>query len=244
MSVPSSSSLPPPPSSSSLLLRLLSYFQEAKDRARLHLVLYDGSRRFFQDQKVTGFTVAPGVTTIGEYAYWGCPRLASLGVMREGVRVIERFAFALCPLLTLLQGLPESLTTIGLCAFSFTGLASLDGLPPAVTTIGFRAFSYCAALTSIGPGFSPDCNVDPTAFASCDALFAAAQAEGFASAIEWGKHHWLAVNRSNCRFVVLSAVRRVRRDDDGEEGSPLLKRIALLCDDLVREVLEFVGACE
>jgi len=44
-------------------------------------------------------------------------------------------------------------------------------------------------------------------------------------------------------FPSFLAVRQARRDDGGE-GSPLLKRIELLCDDLVREVMEFVGACE
>ena len=78
----------------------------------------------------------------------------------------------------------------------------------------------------------------PTAFEGCPALLAAAQAKGFA--IDWGKDHWLVVNR---RSSVLSAVRQVRRDDHGE-GSPLLNRIALLCDDLVREIVGFFGACE
>jgi len=180
------------------------------------------------------------VTRIGNVAFWGCPNLASLGVMGEGVTNIEYCAFAACPLLTSLQGLPKSLTTIHNTAFYITGLTSLDGLPSTVTSIGHCAFADCAALTSIGPGFSPSCYVDPSAFSNCPALFAAAQAKGFSTAIEWGKHHWLVVNR---RFTALSAVRQVRRDDHGE-GSPLLKRIALLCDDLVREVVEFVGACE
>jgi hypothetical protein len=127
--------------------------------------------------------------------------------------------------------------------FSSTGLTSLDCLPSTVTAIGEFAFAHCAVLTSIGPGFSPDCDVHPLAFQGCPALLAAAQAKGFPDIIAWGKHRWLAVNRSNCRFSVLSAVRQVHRDEDGG-GSPLLKRIALLCDDLVREVVEFVGACE
>jgi len=76
--------------------------------------------------------------------------------------------------------------------------------------------------------FSPGCDAHPTAFDYCPALLAAAQAKGFSTTIEWGKHHWLAVNR---RSTVLSAVRQVRRDENGEEGSPLLQRIAFLCDD-------------
>ena len=189
---------------------------------------------------MTGFAVVAEVTTIGEFAYSGCPKLASLGVMREGVTAIERFAFARCLLLTSLRGLPKSLTTIGDYAFQSTGLTSLDGLPSTATSIGDCAFLNCAGLTSTGPGFSPDCDVNPDAFYHGPALLAAAQANGFSTAIEWGKHHWLVVG---CRFATLSAVRQVRRDDNGE-GSPLLARIALLCDDLVREVVEFVGVCE
>jgi len=192
------------------------------------------------DQKVTGFTVATGVTTIGENHYKRCSKLESLEGMREGVTAIEMGAFQACPRLTKLQGLPKSLTTIGHYAFADTGLTSLDGLPSMVTAIGNSAFAYSAALASIGPGFSPDCVVHPDAFLHSPALLAAARAKGFRSAVEWGKHHWLVVNR---RFAVLSAVRQVRRDDSGE-GSPLLAMISLLSDELVREVVEFVGTLQ
>ena len=81
------------------------------------IVVYDGSKTFRRDKKVAGFTVAAGVTTIRDSAFFDCPKLASLGVMREGVRVIDDYAFNYCPLLTSLQGLPEGLTTIGTYAF-------------------------------------------------------------------------------------------------------------------------------
>ena len=242
MSAPSSSSSspsPPPPPSSSPSVSIAS--RTAKRRRLVStIVVYDGSWTFQDDQKVTGFTVAAGVTAIGKYAYCNCRNLASLGMMREGVTIIEEFAFFYCPLLTTLQGLSKSLTTIRRCAFARTGLASLDGLPSTVIAIGSCAFYHCYSLASIGPGFSPGCNVRPNAFDNCPALLAAAQTKGFPTAIEWGKHHWLVVNR---RSSVLSSVRQVRRNDDGE-GSPLLKGIALLCDDLVRGVVEFVGGCE
>ena len=201
------------------------------------------------DQSVTSFAVAAGVTRISEYAYHRCRNLASLGGMREGVTNIERYAFANCRLLTTLRGLPESLEAVHRGAFESTRLSSLDGLPPAVTHIGYRAFGCCFYLTSIGPGFSPGCDVHRKAFYNCPALETAARAKGFGDPchrcpiIEWGRRHWLAVN---CRFPVLCAVSRARRDGFGEgsplEGSPLLKNIAFLCGDLVREVLEFVGA--
>ena len=188
------------------------------------IVAYDcpmGS--FARDEQVTGFTVGAGVTTIRRFAFCDCPNLTSLGVMREGVTAIDWRAFAFCPLLTSLQGLPESLTTIGSYAFANAGLTSLDGLPSTVTTIGSCAFRNCYSLTSIGPGFSPDCSVHPRAFDDCSALLAAAKAKGFPNVTAWGKHRWLAVHRS----AALAAVRRSR---------PLLPAV------LVRKILEdFAG---
>ena len=220
----------------------LSLLAAERDRltatvASYSIVVYDGSRTFTGDTRVTGFTVATEVTNIGDHHFSGCPSLASLGEMRKGVRVIGRKAFHHCPLLTSLQGLPEVLTTIHQDAFSITGLTSLDGLPSAVSTIGSHAFSSCPALTSIGPGFSPDCDVHLDAFYDCDALRAAARAKGFKdsgdatydSIIAWGKHH----------FATLSANQTARR-----AGPTLDERIASLPDELVREVEGFAGACE
>ena len=92
-------------------------------------------------------------------------------------------------------------------AFSSTGLTSLECLPHTMIAIGIYAFNNCAVLTSIGPGFSPDCDVRPDAVYNYPALLAAAQTKGFSTAIEWGKHHWLAFNRVNCRLFVLFSVR-------------------------------------
>ena len=189
---------------------------------------------------MAGFTVAAGVTTIREGAFIGCPKLASMGVIGGGVTVIDSRAFCHCSRITSLKGLAEGLRTIGICAFACTGLTSLDWLPSTVTSIGQLAFYSCAALTSIGPGLSPDCDVHSDAFYDCPALLAASEAKGFATIIEWGKHHWLVGSR---RFDVLSSVRQVRRSLPPAPSS-FLERIAFLCDDLVREVVEFVGACE
>jgi len=207
------------------------------------LVVYDGFTPASSELRF--FMVEAGVTWIGDSHFQDCYILESLEGMREGVTVIGDYAFSSCGSLTSLEGLPDdSLTTIGDYAFSYSGLTSLDCLPYTVTSIGNGAFRACENLTSIGLGFSLDCNVHPTAFRDCPALLAAAQSNGFDTVIAWGKHyylfaddHWLAVN---CRFPILCAVQQVRRDGL-EEGSQLLARIALLCDDLVREVVEFVG---
>ena len=204
------------------------------------VVIYDGSRSYIRDANVTSFKVAAGVATIGEYAYYDCPELESLGVMREGVKAIRDGAFRGCSRLESLQGLPRSLTTIGRYAFNSTGLTSLDGLPSALTAVGHYAFADCALLTSIGPGFPPDCDVHPDAFYNCPALVVAAQSRGFSSAALWGKNRWYVVN---CRFAALLAVLQVCRALPHAPAS-LLERLAFLPNDLVREVVEFVGACE
>jgi len=150
---------------------------------------------------------------------------SSLGVMREDVREISSTAFYGCLRITTLKGLPKNLRTINYRAFGRTGITSLKNLPSKVTMIHASAFAYCAALTSIGPGFSPDCYVHRLAFYKCPAVLKAARVKGFDTAIEWGKHHWFVVDR---RFTVFSAVRQVR---------------PFLPDAVVRVIMEFGGMC-
>ena len=145
--------------------------------------------------------------------------------MREDVREISSTAFYGCLRITTLKGLPKNLRTINYRAFGRTGITSLKNLPSKVTMIHASAFAYCAALTSISPGFSPDCYVHPTAFYKCPALLKAARAKGFDTAIEWGKHHWLVVNP---RYKAIAAVRRAR---------------PFLPDAVIRVIMEFEGMC-
>ena len=204
---------------------------------------YDGRNSFNGNEKVVGLTVAAGVTTIRASTFKRCLNLASLGGLREGVRTIYGNAFYGCLRITSLLGLPNSLEVIANRAFGRTRLGSRDGLPTWVSQIGTKAFTDCADLTSIGPGFSPRCKVHSSAFDDCPALLAAAQAKGFATAIEWGKHHWLYRRpTAESRLSVISSVRQTRRTlPPLLSPSSLLERISFLCDDLVREVVEFVG---
>ena len=64
------------------------------------------------------------VTSIGEYAFYGCGRMTSITI-------------------------PNSVTTIGSCAFQKCSKLASITIPNSVTSIGGGAFSGCSSLTSI-----------------------------------------------------------------------------------------------
>ena len=57
------------------------------------------------------------------------------------------FCFAYCSGLTSAT-LPETLTSLGMACFAFTGLTSVS-LPGSVTSLGDYCFAYCTSLSSI-----------------------------------------------------------------------------------------------
>ncbi len=91
--------------------------------------------------------VPEGVTSIGDYAFYGCSGLTSIE-LPEGVTSIGASAFFHCFRLTSIE-LPERITNIGNSAFyGCSGLTSIE-LPEGVISIGDGAFSKCSGLTSI-----------------------------------------------------------------------------------------------
>ena len=90
------------------------------------------------------------VTTIQDYAFYGCESLTHL-VIPDSVTTIGEFAFVDCASLTRVT-LGSGLITIGQSAFknctSLTGIV----LPDSVTTIGDGAFYDCSGLTSVTLG--------------------------------------------------------------------------------------------
>ena len=92
-------------------------------------------------------TIPSGVTSISDYAFYGCSGLTSL-TLPSGVTSIGWGAFEGCSGLTSLT-LPSSVTWIGNQTFQgCSGLTSLT-IPSGVTSIGYSAFSGCSGLTSI-----------------------------------------------------------------------------------------------
>jgi len=91
--------------------------------------LYDetklgNSAPVFMNNNLVECIIPDNVTSIGDYAFYGCKDLTSIVI-------------------------PDNVTSIGNYAFqSCSGLTSVD-IPSSVTSIGNSIFSYCSGLTSI-----------------------------------------------------------------------------------------------
>ncbi len=87
------------------------------------------------------------VTSIGDYAFYGCDGLTSVTIPNS-VTSIGDSAFIWCDGLTSVT-IPTSVTSIGDYAFGFCdGLTSVT-IPNSVTSIGYSAFKGCRSLTSV-----------------------------------------------------------------------------------------------
>ena len=91
----------------------------------------ENSTRPWPVASVTSLVLTEGVTSIGDFAFFGCRRLESIS-------------------------LPETLQLIGTRAFFFCSRLQSIELPDNVTTLGKNPFAHCSALehVSVGPGNS------------------------------------------------------------------------------------------
>ena len=91
--------------------------------------------------------IPDSVTSIGNYAFYGCVGLSSITIP-DSVTSIGNRAFEGCTGLTEVT-IPDSVTLIGSSAFyGCTGLTSVT-IGNSVTSIGSYAFSGCAGLTGV-----------------------------------------------------------------------------------------------
>ncbi len=89
---------------------------------------------------------SPGITSIGDYAFYNCSALASVSIP-DGVTSIGANTFRGCSNLASVS-IPDGVTSIGNNAFrDCSNLASVS-IPDGVTSIGTYAFGQCGALTS------------------------------------------------------------------------------------------------
>ena len=113
--------------------------------------LSNGAALYLNGELVTSLEIPDSVTSIGNYAFYGCSSLTSVTI-GAGVTSIGNYAFAGCSSLTSIT-IPKSVTSIG--NYAFYGCSSLTSItiPKSVTSIGERAFGWCGMLTSTSINF-------------------------------------------------------------------------------------------
>ena len=115
------------------------------------------------------------VTSIGDYAFWGCKKLKSV-VIPDSVTSIGDYAFGVCEKLTSVT-IAEGVEEIG--EYAFNGCEKLKSvvIPDSVTSIGDGAFNGCEKLTSVT---IPDSvtSIGKSAFDGCEKLTSVTIAEG------------------------------------------------------------------
>ena len=116
--------------------------------------------------KIETVIIGPGVTSIGEEAFFGCQNLASV-IIPDSVTSIGGYAFVACYSLTSVD-IPDSITSIGNAAFNNCGLTTVI-IPERVTIINSLTFHGCGNLVSviIPEGVTA---IDSSAFSKCTSL--------------------------------------------------------------------------
>ena len=112
---------------------------------------------------------AYSVTSIGDYAFSGCSSFISTSItIPNSVTTIGVGAFSSCSILTSVT-IGNSVTSIGRSAFSSCSSLTSVTIPNSVTSIGRSAFYNCNSLTSVTIGNSVT-TIGNYAFRYCDSL--------------------------------------------------------------------------
>lgn len=94
---------------------------------------------------ITGVVIENGVTSIGNYAFYGCRNLIDINIP-YGVSSIGEYAFGSSGIKDVV--LPQSVTSIGSRAFYASGLEDIT-IPDSVTRIENYTFEYCRSLKNV-----------------------------------------------------------------------------------------------
>ena len=124
---------------------------------------------FYGCSGLTSLTIPNSITSIVDYAFEGCSSLTSVTIPNS-VTSIEESVFSNCSSLTSVE-IPNSVTSIGLYAFS--GCSSLTSItiPNNVISIANYAFSDCSSLSSVTIPNSVT-SIGESVFSNCSSLTA------------------------------------------------------------------------
>ena len=109
--------------------------------------MYYSHNFYINDQEIKDLVIPNSVTSIGDYAFYGCSSLTSVTIPNS-VTSIGNWAFVRCSSLTSIT-IPNSVTSIGEYAFYRCSALTSITIPNSVTSIGKYAFEYCSSLTSV-----------------------------------------------------------------------------------------------
>ena len=122
---------------------------------------------FYGCSSLTNIEIPNSAMSIGERAFYNCRNLTSVTIP-DSVTSISDYAFYNCSSLTSVT-IPDSVTSIS--DYAFYGCRSLTGvtIPDSVTSIGNYAFYNCTSLTSVTIGNSVT-TIGSEAFSNCTSL--------------------------------------------------------------------------
>ena len=116
---------------------------------------------------ITQVIIQPGVTSIGNYAFYRCKNLSSVEISTS-VKSIGNYAFRFCTGLTNII-IPNSVSIIGSYAFGNCTKMTDITLSSGVSSISANAFQYCAELSRIAIPTSVT-SIGSSAFIGCSNL--------------------------------------------------------------------------
>lgn len=124
--------------------------ERAGDYALPETVVEIGAGAFQGRTGLTAITIGKNVKSIGDSAFDGCDKLATVTFTDGGSEelTIGDYSFKSCTALTAIS-LPTRLKSIGTNAFASCGEIVTIALPEGLTKIGQAAFLYCSSLTSV-----------------------------------------------------------------------------------------------
>ncbi len=108
---------------------------------------FNGAALYIDNKIVVNVTIPDGVTSIDDYAFYGCSGFKSI-IIPSSVTSIGDHSFYGCNALESIT-IPSNVTSIGDFSFGICHELSSITIPSNVTSIGAYAFKHCSGLTSI-----------------------------------------------------------------------------------------------